>query len=95
MSNPSEYMDLTIDKKVFVILSNKRELSGTMKGFDDCLNLVLDDVTEFYWNEGKRHEIKREQLLLNGAFVSVIVPGSDGNIPLELGKYPGNDQRRK
>ena len=36
-----------IDKGVRVKLSGGREVTGTLKGFDQLLNLVLDDTKEF------------------------------------------------
>jgi U6 snRNA-associated Sm-like protein LSm7 len=36
-----------IDKSVRVKLSGGREVIGTLKGYDQLLNLVLDETTEF------------------------------------------------
>jgi len=35
-----------MDKKVFVHVQGGRKVSGTLRGFDIFLNLVLDDATE-------------------------------------------------
>ena len=35
-----------MDKKLFIHLQGGRKVSGTLRGFDIFLNLVLDDVIE-------------------------------------------------
>ena len=54
------------------------EFSGILKGFDDFVNLVLDDVTEYRYDEhGERHSTKLESsILLNGNAVTCMVPGA-------------------
>ena len=37
-----EYMD----KRLVITLNGKRSVTGTLKGFDQFMNLVLDDTTE-------------------------------------------------
>eukprot|EP00039_Didymoeca_costata_P023142 m.6121 g.6121 ORF g.6121 m.6121 type:complete len:99 (+) comp3487_c0_seq1:98-394(+) len=36
-----------IDKEIRVKFNGGREVSGTLKGFDALVNLVLDDTTEY------------------------------------------------
>jgi U6 snRNA-associated Sm-like protein LSm5 len=31
---------------VWIVMKGERELAGTLRGFDDYVNVVLDDVTE-------------------------------------------------
>jgi len=48
-----------------------------VQGFDDFVNMVLEDVTEYEITaEGKR-ETKLDQILLNGNNVAMLVPGCD------------------
>ncbi|KAK9845970.1 hypothetical protein WJX81_007226 [Elliptochloris bilobata] len=49
MSRKENALDLAkfIDKGVRVKLSGGREVEGTLKGYDQLLNLVLDETTEF------------------------------------------------
>ena len=55
-----------------------KELVGTLRGFDDYVNMVLEDVTEYeITSEGKR-VTKLDQILLNGNNVALLVPGGNG-----------------
>lgn len=51
------------------------ELTGTLKGFDDFVNMVLEDVTEIRITDGERKEVKLDSVLLNGNNVAILVPG--------------------
>ena len=53
------------------------EFTGNLRGFDDFVNLVLDDVTEYsYDEEGNRSEQRLDsEILLNGNAVTFLVPG--------------------
>lgn len=42
----TELIDRCIGSKIWVIMKNDREFSGTLLGFDDFVNMVLEDVTE-------------------------------------------------
>jgi small nuclear ribonucleoprotein (snRNP)-like protein len=33
--------------KIWIILKGDKEFVGTLRGFDDYVNMVLEDVTEF------------------------------------------------
>ena len=56
----------------------RAELVGTLRGFDDYVNMVLEDVTEYeITSEGKR-VTKLDQILLNGNNVALLVPGGAG-----------------
>ena len=58
-------------------MKGDKELVGTLRGFDDYVNMVLDDVTEYeITSEGKR-VTKLDQILLNGNNVCLLVPGGD------------------
>ena len=35
-------------RRVHVIMKTDKELVGTLQGFDDFVNMVLEDVTELY-----------------------------------------------
>lgn len=49
-----------------------REFAGTLLGFDDYVNMVLEDVTEY--SEGGITK-KLPKILLNGTNVALLVPG--------------------
>ena len=48
---------------------------GTLRGFDEYVNMVLDDVTQIEQGPYGRKETKLDQILLNGANVAMMVPG--------------------
>lgn len=51
---------------------------GTLRGFDEYVNMVLDDVVEIKTNaQGIRRETRLEQILLNGNHICLMVPGED------------------
>ena len=59
-------------------MKNEKEFVGTLRGFDDFVNMVLDDVTEYETGvDGKQRSTQRvDQVLLNGNNVTFLVPGS-------------------
>ena len=53
-----------------------QELVGTLRGFDDYVNMVMEDVTEFEVDsDGNRTKVHLDQILLNGNNVAMLVPG--------------------
>ena len=74
---PLELIDKCIGSRLWVIMKNSKELCGTLRGFDDYVNMVLDDVTEYTMVDGVKEKTKLEQILLNGNNIAVLVPGGD------------------
>ncbi|KAJ9094508.1 hypothetical protein QA089_001049 [Meyerozyma guilliermondii] len=70
---PLEVLDRAIGHKIQVLLTNDKEFHGTLVGFDDFVNMVLEDVEEFD-NEGKKETLKK--MLLNGGQVAMMVTES-------------------
>jgi len=60
-------------------MKNDKELVGTLQGFDDYVNMVLEDVTEYETTSEGRRITKLEQILLNGNNITMLVPG--GQMP--------------
>jgi U6 snRNA-associated Sm-like protein LSm5 len=56
-----------------------RELVGTLRGFDDYVNIVLDDVIEYEITPEGRKETLLDQILLNGSQITALIPGGDPN----------------
>jgi U6 snRNA-associated Sm-like protein LSm5 len=76
---PLALVDRAIGHRVHVILRGDKELVGTLLGFDDFVNMVLDDVTEFETTaDGTIRKTKLKQILLNGNSVALIVPAGEG-----------------
>lgn len=76
-------------------MKNDKEIVGTLLGFDDFVNMLLDDVTEYENTpEGKRIT-KLDQILLNGNTITMVIyqlflnPHSDlANLPLVCSSSP-------
>ena len=43
---PLELIDKCIGSRIHIIMKNDKELVGTLLGFDDYVNMVLEDVKE-------------------------------------------------
>ncbi|MFO7792273.1 MAG: LSM domain-containing protein [Candidatus Saliniplasma sp.] len=46
MAKPSNLLNASLGDKVEILLKDGRELTGTLIGFDDHMNLVLEDTEE-------------------------------------------------
>lgn len=73
MTLPLELIDQCIGKKIRAYLRYHQVYEGTLVGFDDLVNLVLDNVTEISSEETKKEEpIKR--MLLSSRALTMIAP---------------------
>ena len=43
---PLELIDKCIGSRLHVVMKGEKEFVGTLLGFDDFVNLVMEDVTE-------------------------------------------------
>lgn len=43
---PSELLDKCIGSQVWIIMKGDKEIVGKLRGFDDYVNMVLDDAIE-------------------------------------------------
>ncbi|KAI0004237.1 hypothetical protein BJV74DRAFT_763606 [Russula compacta] len=75
---PLELIDRCIGSRIWVVMKNDREFTGTLLGFDDFVNMVLEDVIEYEITPKGRKSTKLAQTLLNGNNICMLVPGSDG-----------------
>lgn len=69
---PLEIIDKSIGHKIQVLMTNDKEFHGTLIGFDDYVNMVLENVEEFD-GEGQKGTIIKK-MLLNGSQVAMLVP---------------------
>lgn len=76
---PLAVIDKCIGEKVLVILKSEKELIGTLRGFDEYVNMVLDDVVEKEYTAVGIKETSLDQILLNGSNVCLIVPQSENS----------------
>mmetsp|Transcript_4099 Transcript_4099/g.8229 ORF Transcript_4099/g.8229 Transcript_4099/m.8229 type:complete len:88 (+) Transcript_4099:229-492(+) len=74
---PLELVDKCIGSKISVLMKDSStELTGVLRGFDDFVNMVLEEVTEVrIGGDGERREVKLESVLLNGNNVAILIPG--------------------
>ncbi|KRX18813.1 U6 snRNA-associated Sm-like protein LSm5 [Trichinella nelsoni] len=75
---PLELIDKCIGSKLWIVMKGNKELVGTLLGFDDYVNIVLEDVIEYETTtEGKRIT-RLDQILLNGTHIAMLIPGGEG-----------------
>lgn len=74
---PLELVDKCIGSRIHIIMKSDKEIVGTLLGFDDFVNMVLEDVTEFENTPEGRRVTKLDQILLNGNNIAMLVPGSE------------------
>ncbi|KAK4645924.1 RNA-binding protein lsm5 [Podospora bellae-mahoneyi] len=72
---PLELIDKCVGSRIWVIMKGDKEFSGTLVGFDDYVNMVLEDVTEFDYS-GNNTQLKK--ILLNGNNICMLIPGGEG-----------------
>ncbi|KZT57095.1 Sm-like ribonucleo protein [Calocera cornea HHB12733] len=75
---PLELIDRCIGSRIWVITKGEREFAGKLLGFDDFVNMVLEDVTEYINTEEGVKKVRLQQTLLNGNNICMLVPGSNG-----------------
>jgi U6 snRNA-associated Sm-like protein LSm5 len=75
---PLELVDKCIGSRIHIIMRNDKEIVGTLLGFDDFVNMVLEDITEYENTPEGRRITKLDQILLNGNNITMLVPGGEG-----------------
>ncbi|KAI9138174.1 like-Sm ribonucleoprotein [Paraphysoderma sedebokerense] len=75
---PLELIDKCIGSRIWVIMKSDKEFSGVLVGFDDYVNMVLEDVTEFEVTAEGPRKSKMDQILLNGNNICMLIPGGEG-----------------
>ena len=70
---PLEVIDKTIGQEVTILLKDYREFFGTLVGFDDYVNVVIENAVEYLEDQ----EIKRFQgkMLLTSNNIAMLIPG--------------------
>jgi hypothetical protein len=53
-------------------MKNDKEIVGTLLGFDDFVNMLLEDVTEYESTPEGRRITKLDQILLNGNNITMV-----------------------
>ena len=65
-------VDKCIGSRIHIIMKNDKEIVGTLLGFDDFVNMVLEDVLEFETTAEGRRVTKLDQILLNGNNITMV-----------------------
>lgn len=60
---PLELVDKCIGSRIHIVMKSDKEIVGTLLGFDDFVNMVLEDVTDF---EITPERITKLDQILNG-----------------------------
>ncbi|CCD25153.1 RNA-binding protein LSM5 NDAI_0E03360 [Naumovozyma dairenensis CBS 421] len=79
---PLEVIDKTINQPVWIILQSQREFTGTLIGFDDFVNVIIEDAVEWVLNEEGEDEMimtHHGRMLLSGNTIAMLVPGGKKN----------------
>ena len=53
-------------------MKSDKEIVGTLLGFDDFVNMVLEDVTEYESTAEGRRVTQLDQILLNGNHITMV-----------------------
>lgn len=72
---PLELIDECINQPIYILLRSNIEYYGILKGYDDYVNIVLDDVTEIVYNSS--NDIQKDKLssiLLNNTQIVAMCP---------------------
>ncbi|KAK6758962.1 hypothetical protein RB195_016283 [Necator americanus] len=75
---PLELVDKCIGSRIWVIMKGEKEIVGTLMGFDDYVNMVLEDVVEYEQTPDGKRVTKLDTILLNGNHITMLVPGGEG-----------------
>ena len=70
MPHPVKLLEGHLDKKISLLLKDGRKLKGTLKGFDDYMNMVLEDTEE----STEQTERRLGTIILRGNNVVTIQP---------------------
>jgi len=54
---PLEVMDKCIGRKMWIIMKEDKEFYGTLIGFDEFLNMNLEDCKEYEVKDGKNRKL--------------------------------------
>ncbi|KAH9822783.1 Sm-like protein LSM7 [Teratosphaeria destructans] len=78
-------LDLTkyMDKEIMVKFSGGREVTGTLKGYDQLMNLVLDNVKEVTRDEEGNTSSRSLGLLVARGTLLVLISPVDGSEEIE------------
>eukprot|EP01088_Endostelium_zonatum_P016514 TRINITY_DN4497_c0_g1_i1.p1 TRINITY_DN4497_c0_g1~~TRINITY_DN4497_c0_g1_i1.p1 ORF type:complete len:108 (+),score=33.25 TRINITY_DN4497_c0_g1_i1:25-348(+) len=71
---PLEVINQCRGKKIRIIMKGDKEMEGTLKGFDAYVNVILENVTELETTPDGIKTTHRDEILLNGNNICIMVP---------------------
>ena len=80
---PLEVLDKTINQSVWIILQSNREFTGKLVGFDDFVNVIIENAQEWIVNDDNENELVMKhhgRMLLSGNNINMLVPGGKKDI---------------
>ncbi|OTA95416.1 hypothetical protein M434DRAFT_208807 [Hypoxylon sp. CO27-5] len=72
-----------VDKRITVKFNGGREVTGTLKGYDALMNLVLDDVQEVMRDDEGREATRSLGLVVARGTLLVVISPVDGSEEIE------------
>ena len=69
---PLELIDKCVGSRIWLLMKDNKEVVGKLLGFDDFVNMVLEDVTEYEFEGVERRQHKLDRILLNGNNVCMV-----------------------
>ncbi|KAI0838056.1 like-Sm domain-containing protein [Hypoxylon sp. FL0890] len=72
-----------VDKKITVKFNGGREVTGTLKGYDALMNLVLDDVQEIMRDDEGKEATRSLGLVVARGTLLVVISPVDGSEEIE------------
>ncbi|XP_953972.1 (U6) snRNA-associated Sm-like protein, putative [Theileria annulata] len=72
---PLALIDKCLGSKIWIIMKNDKEITGTLRGFDDYMNMVLEDVVDYSFSADGVKTTELNDALVNGNNVAMLVPG--------------------
>ncbi|CAO3625672.1 unnamed protein product [Cunninghamella blakesleeana] len=77
---PLELIDKCIGFRIWLVMKGEKEYTGKLLGFDDYVNMVLEEVIEYENTPDGYKTHKLDQILLNGNNICALIPGGVGPI---------------
>lgn len=72
-----------MDKKITVKFNGGREVTGTLKGYDALMNLVLDEVQEVVRDDEGNESTRQLGLVVARGTLLVVISPVDGSEEIE------------
>jgi U6 snRNA-associated Sm-like protein LSm5 len=84
---PLELVDRCVGERLWILLKGDREFVGTLKGYDDYVNILLEDVTEYENTPEGRKTNKLESIFLNGTNIAMVRAMMNNRLELDCLDY--------